>query len=294
MSTQDAAIELATAPAMVTVPEAQLRPTTRGQEAAASLALYLAIVLPTMIIGHLSGMVAVVAFVTVWSFRRRRQWYRANTRLREVREALAADDVERAPRVCRELLVEIPRRSLGHAIAVGSWGVVELRRGRPREAIVMLERMLATGRFEGRVGTLLEVGTTTGTLALAHAIVGELDAARRMLAKARAQLGRGREDMLFTIECYLACREDRWAEVLERFDTRWREAEPKLTVGYARVARLLEALALEHLGGDEYRRSPERFERALDRAREARRGVYDYLVVQWPEGRDFLQRHALD
>lgn len=295
MSSAQTALEPHEPGSPVQVPDQRLQPTSRGFELMLNLAAYFGIVLPAMLIGTGMGLLAVGIFLTVWAIRRRRQWFRSNTRLREVREALVADEIEQAARACRDLLTTMPRRGLAHAVAVGNWGVIELRRGRPREAIALLERMLATGRFRGRMGRLLEVGATTGTLALAHAVIGELDVARRRYEEACTQLGPGREDLLFHVRCYLECREGRFGEVVEDFDSRWRTAEPKLTVGSARMARLMEALALERVGGDEYRSTTgERFRRALDRAREARRGAYDYLMVEWEEGRGFLEQHALD
>ncbi|MEX1369419.1 MAG: hypothetical protein AB1Z98_40200 [Nannocystaceae bacterium] len=279
---------------LVQVPEDHLRPTTRGQELMVSMSLYFAVVIPAMLFGSFTGMFAVGLFLMGWVFHRRRTWFRTNTRLRAIREALASDDLGHAARICQLLLADVPKRSLAHTIAVGNWGVIELRRGRPREAITLLERVLATGRFKGRIGTLLEIGNTTGTLALAHAIVGEVELSRRILAQAREQFGPGREGMLFMFESYLLAREGRWSELVGHFDSQWRAAEPKLGIGTARTARLLEAMALEHVGGDEYRSGVgDRQQRALERAREAPRGAFDYLMVEWDEGQDFLRRHQL-
>lgn len=293
MAEHDTALAPTEAGALVEVPDTRLHPTTRRNEVGTVIGVYFLCLIPTMVIGNGLQLV-VLAGLFAYVIRRRRNWYRSIARQREVQRALAADDIATAARVGRQLLVSGSRLTLAHALGVALWGVIELRRGRPQEAVTLLERVLASGRFSGRAGRVMEAWRTVGALAYAHAIIGDLDAAQRRLAEADAALSDTARGALFTIRTYVMCRNEEHEAVIKLFDAQWRSAEPQLTVGGARTARLLEAFSLEHTTAGDYRSGvSERRDRALDRAREGSLGAYDYLAVHWPEFGDFLLRHRL-
>jgi len=295
MSARDTALDTSESTELVTVPDGRLRPTSRGRDIGLMLGGYVGLQFVSVLFG-LSGSVglAVILLTFAWIIRRRRVWFRSVSQQRDIQAALARDDVGEAARLGRSLLMHGPRFGLAHAVSVAVWGVIELRRSRPDQAIAALERALGCGRFVGRTGRVLESWRIIASLAYAYAIIDAVPRAQATLERADAELPQNRKGALLAIRVYVACRGNDPHEAIKLLDTQWRTAEPLLTVGGARTTRMLEAFALELAPDDEYRGdSRERQSRALDRAREAGPGAYDYLAVRWPELADFLARHAL-
>jgi len=273
--------------------EPRLWPSSRWGDAGLNVAIYLALVIPATFVG-LGAQLLVLAGAIAFAIHRRRAWYRSVALRRDIQLALASDDIGEATRLGRRLLEEMPGRSLAHTVAVAWWGGIELRRGRPEQAVEVMKRALGTGRFGGRTGRILEAWRLNASLSLAHAVLGDLDAAQSQLDAADAQVGDRARGGLFTVRAYLLARRGDAQEVVELFDAQWRSAEPQLSISGARAARMLEAFALEQTPGPEYRSgSGERLDKAIDRAREAPPGAYAYMAVHWPELRDFLERHGL-
>ena len=278
---------------LVEVPEANLQPSSRWVDLGVNLGVYFSALVPAMVIG--SGAVfLVVGGALVFLFLRRRAWFRAVALQKQIQLALVSDHVAEAARLGQRLVETTPKRSLSHAVAVTFWGSIELRRGRPAQAIEAIERALATGRFTGRTGRVLEAWRLEASLSLAYAIVGDLDAAAKRLENAVAQVDDHARAGLFTVRAYLLARRGDVEELVALFDSQWRDAEPQLSISGARAARMLEAFALERTHGHEYRSSAgERIDKAIERAREARPGAFAYMAVHWPELQEFLGRHGL-
>ncbi len=278
---------------LAVIPDARLRPTTRTQETLVVLGAYLGLVIPASFMGFGAlTVVLVIAFSYVMN--RRRRWFRSMARQRDIQIALNNGDVAQASSLGRSLVMQGHRYALAHVCSVATWGTIELHRGNPTRAVELLQRVMDSGRFSGRIGRALETWRYVAALAYAHAIAGDVEAAQARLAAVDAEIALNRRDMLLTIRVFIMCRAGQFEEVIALFDTHWRTAETQLTVGGARTARMLEAFALEHRTADGYRSDEsDRMRRALDRAREARPGAYEYLAVAWPELADFLSRHQL-
>lgn len=293
MSSEQTALAPTETAALVEVPDDRLRPTSRWADLAVSLGAYFGALIPASFIGFGAQML-VVGGAFAFAIMRRRAWFRTVTLQREIQLALASGNFDEAKQLGQRLVMQAPRRSFAHAVAVAWWGSIELGCGRPERAIEVMQRALATGRFRGRTGRMFEVWRLEASLALAHAVLGDLDAAETQLESAETKAGERARRGLFTIRTYVLARRGRFEEILSRFDSQWRDAEPHLSINGARGARMLEAFAVERTHGHEYRSlSGERFDKALERAREGRPGVYAYMAVHWPELREFLRRHRL-
>ncbi|MEM6994249.1 MAG: hypothetical protein AAF721_27285 [Myxococcota bacterium] len=293
MAESDTALATAESTELVTVPDERLSPTTRAQELVVMLGIYLGLLLPATFVG-IGAQFLVLVGAMIYVIRRRRRWYRAVAQQRDIQIALNDGDVAQAERIGRALVMDGNRYSLAHACSVGAWGSIEVHRGNPQRAVEIMERVLATGRFTGRIGKVLEAWRYVAALAYAHAIAGDVEAAKRRLAEVDAVVEDNRRGMLLTIRAYIGCRAGEAESVVKLFDAQWRAAETQLTVGGARTARMIEAFALEQMQGDGYRSAiTDRRQRALDRASEAPPGAFDYLAVCWPELQDFLARNGL-
>ena len=294
MSAEQTALSPTEAGALVEVPDSRLRPSPWWADAGTILGVYFALLVPASFIGF-GAELAVVVGALVFAIHRRRAWFRSVALQREIQLALAGDDVAEAARLGRRLVTETPGRSLAHAVAVAWWGSIELRRGRPEQAVDVMQRALATGRFTGRTGRILEIWRLEAALALAQAVVGDLDAAHQQLQSADAKVSDRARGGLFTVRAYVLARRGETEQVVSLFDAQWRDAEPQLSISGARAARMLEAFALERTHGHEYRSDVgDRIDKAIERAREGRAGAYGYLAVRWPELAEFLARHRLD
>ena len=293
MSSEQTALATGETTALVEVPDDRLRPTSKWADLAVSLGVYFGALIPASFIGFGAQML-VIGGAFAFAIMRRRAWFRTVTLQREIQLALASGNFDEAKRLGHRLVLQAPRRSFAHAVAVAWWGSIELGCGRPERAVEVMQRALATGRFRGRTGRLFEIWRLEASLALAHAVMGDLDAAEQQLASAEEKAGASARGGLFTVRTYVLARRGRLEELLRNFDSQWRDAEPHLSINGARGARMLEAFAVERTRGHDYRStSGDRFDKAMDRAREGRPGVYAYMAVHWPELREFLDRHGL-
>jgi hypothetical protein len=173
-----------------------------------------------------------------------------------------------------------------HALYVLNYGVAQLHRGRPDEAVEVIEAARASGWFApgaqlAHLGPAAEV-----SLALACAVRDERGRAAGLVESLNARLGEPRAGQTLLVQAVLAAREGR---ALELDEARQRAAEAVLMPAHVRALRVLEAFVRRGGDGSAYRRPGEGdAERAL-----AYRGELDFLAARWPELRTFLESRGL-
>jgi tetratricopeptide (TPR) repeat protein len=116
--------------------------------------------------------------------------FSTETLLRDAEVALRLDEFDRAEQLYREALDESPVPSAARARALEGLGQLALRRGKPREAVDLIWKALATEEIEPE-----ERPSAAESLARGHAALGELARAITVLEKCVARYGE--EPLLF-------------------------------------------------------------------------------------------------
>lgn len=277
------------------LPPDAYHPKGRWSLAARNAGLYLGtlggIVAVSMVTGlRLLGMGTVLvwyALLIAHVVYRRRVAFRIARASDEAVALLNGGDVDGAARTLDQLAAQA--RSLGfyHAVVVFNRGVAFVRQGEPEKALELFGCVARSGWFE-RFRALGFDALLAAAAATAHALVGDLPAAERELAKARERTGPASRGKLLGAESLVGLRQGDDRAVAARIDAEWSAAEGALPATQLRALRAMQAWALVRSGADEGA-----VHRAIERARPVRRGEHDHLGARWPELAQFL-RERLD
>jgi hypothetical protein len=166
-----------------------------------------------------------------------------------------------------------------------------MRQGDLKYAIVMGQN--ATQRYPRELEAMSMLLTTEADLALFHALLGDIDAAE----KGMARLGLRRHltpnsafpGMSTITRAVIDCRSGRAGDAARVLDENWAMCESSLTGDVVRVARVVRAFAIASADS----RDAGKADLQLVNARPAYRGEYDFLGKAWPEMQTFLLTHDL-
>jgi hypothetical protein len=160
-----------------------------------------------------------------------------------------------------------------------------LRQGRHPEAIEALSDS------DRRGGAKNIDPAIAGTLALVHALAGNLELAEEWLVESHRRYAGRITATPFPVlqsEVVVDLRRGRSSQVLRRLEGSWEEIEHSMKGETLRPVALLRAFAAAESGG---LREAGTLERTLARLRPVRPGEFRYLAVAWPALEVFLQMH---
>jgi len=174
-----------------------------------------------------------------------------------------------------------------HALLVHNLGVATLHMKRPKHALALMNNVIESGWF--RSGALSGVNTNLGIAhALAHAIVGDLDAAERVRTEAAAGLGESRRGATMLVDTVIGARRGTLGEPPTQEALRL--AEASLMPTHVRAIPILHAFA-KTKGEGSYRTAEEDAPTADGGG--LARGDLDFLAVEWPELAAYLEAQGL-
>ena len=172
-----------------------------------------------------------------------------------------------------------------HTLYVYNLGVATLHRGDPDRGAALMTAAKDAGWIRSGALAHLRPRIETG-LALCHAVLGDLDAARRHSDAARALAGDARRALTLLADTMIAARSGTLAE--PPTGDALHDAESALMPSHIRGVRLLHAFARDR--GDGPHRTAEHAALDLD----IRPGELDFLAVRWPELRAFMTARGLN
>jgi tetratricopeptide (TPR) repeat protein len=203
--------------------------------------------------------------------------------------ALADGRLDDAAAIFREVGSRFRRKAQYAAVARYNLAIVLRRQGKIESAIAEL---IAVEKGAGLVYASEVRLLAAISLAESYAQRGELEAAQRWLDEARKRLARaGHRNhsacLVRVADAILACRAGRFDEALRGLERDWRQLEGNLALPTMREAWLMRAYATAQLGGV-------RGEGAATPWITLLRGAQiEYLAVDWPELRTFLESQSL-
>jgi tetratricopeptide (TPR) repeat protein len=201
-----------------------------------------------------------------------RQFVDAN---REATEASARGDLTRAVDLYRSWCsAKAPdvQTAAQHGVASAL-----TRQGEHKQAVDFLEQQLARDKY------LPASPLMASDLALAHALLGELDKAKTWLDKADTT---GTSALARAV---VECRTDKAADAARSLDDNWADYESVLTGSALRPLRVVRAFAQAQTDV----RNAGMASAPLATIRPSYPGEYDFLGVAWPEMATFLAAHEL-
>lgn len=229
------------------------------------------------------------------SVSRRRRMYRFLRQNDDGVAMLAAGEIEAAADIFDELCSKARRMPALHSLFVYNRAVSLLERGDADRAVALLTAVVHAGWIGPRGAMAVYYPSLLGRLALAEALRGRLDQAGTWRSRAHAAVSTAKRGGLLLVDVVLEARAGRFDEVIGLIEQGWTRAENLLTAKQLRAVRLVEAFSLERGASADYRAESRDADlrRALEQARSGRRSDFDYLLVNWPELRQFARHHGL-
>ena len=230
-----------------------------------------------------------------WSITRRRRMYRFLRDNDDGVALLVAGELQGAGELFDRLCVRARRMPALHSLFVYNRGVTYLERGDPDRAVGLLSAVVHAGWIGPRGALSVYYPNLLGRLAMAEALRGRLEEASAWRARSHAATSSAKQGSLLLVDAVVEARHEAFSSLAELVEDGWSRAENLLTTRQLRAVRVLQAFALEHSAAPEYRAHSREadFRRALESARDAGRGEFDFLAVKWPQLRQFLDRHSL-
>jgi hypothetical protein len=177
-----------------------------------------------------------------------------------------------------------------HALYCANLGVAVLHRGELDRAVSLLGTALGGGWL--RHASMRHLQPQLGvSLALAHALRGDLETAATERDAIAAAVGEPRRGLTLLVDTVLAVRRGELASADPSADD-LRAAEANLMPSHVRAIRLLHAFARAIPDGSAYRTAAGGPAAALVPP-DIRPGELDFLAARWPELRRFMEAHHL-
>lgn len=174
-----------------------------------------------------------------------------------------------------------------HVLMLHNLGVATLHRGRPDEAIAMMDSALDSGWIRG--GPLSGTSTNVDVAkALAHAVAGDLEGAEKHRRLAGAKLPESRRGVTMLVDTMIAARRGTLGDPPTQDQLRL--AEAAIMPIHVRAIPVLHAFA--KTGGDGSYRSADGDAPASEGGGIAP-GDLDFLAVRWPELAAYLRAQGL-
>ena len=167
-------------------------------------------------------------------------------------------------------------------LAMQLQAVAMLRDGDAREAYDLMRALLVNGEYD--VPPMPAHGASARSLvALAAALLGELDAADEWLARAERDSSDTVPALTIAPRMVLALRRGEPGQAIANFDRGWRLADAVLAAPDRHMLTALHAFARSHAPGPHYRERP-----ALSGEASVDYQGLEYLGQSWPEIAEFL------
>ena len=228
-----------------------------------------------------------------WTFIRRGNAHKTITANERARELLDLNRVDEAAALLDELLASRSTPANLKPLTAFLRGLVALVKGEHAEARSRLRAVLESGWLANRRTLQSLAPSVYATACLAATLDGDLEAAaswREQGQRSAASLDRH----WFVADAFLLARRERWTELLPTLERNWDAIEGTVSGVGIRQLQLLEAYALTRIAEreDNYRgvHSGHEITALLHGVRPGR---FDYLAVNWPELREFMQAHGL-
>lgn len=224
--------------------------------------------------------------VAIQRVRARRTGSHAITRNEDANALLRAGRYEEAARLWDELCAQSRHQPAIHALFCFNLGMATLHMGSPARALTFMRAAQESGWIGSPLLRHAQAQVELG-MALAHAILGDVEVANAHRERAAAQLALPRQGMTMLVDAIVTAREQRWDRV--RVDgPGWTAAEATLRPVQVRALRVLHAWALLETGASE-----EELEPWLRSVPAIRPGELDHLAVAWPELARFMETRGL-
>jgi tetratricopeptide (TPR) repeat protein len=216
---------------------------------------------------------------------------RFNLDQRKALEALAMGDFTGAAKMFAELAQRYRKSRAAVAVATYNQAVALRYAGQAELAIPLLIGIERTSNLNaGEIRTLLAIETS-----VCFALGGDTPKAAKWLDDARGRVkGIGnpatQAAQIDHAQALVLCREGKYAEALELYETAWRRLEGMFPAARMREAHALRAFALASSGNVRDSAAPEAWLRIL---RMAPPGALAYMTAHWPELATFAAAHEV-
>ena len=228
-----------------------------------------------------------------WTFIRRGNAHKTITANERARELLDLNRTDEASALLDELLASRSTPANLKPLTAFLRGIVALVKGEHAEARARLRAVLESGWLGNRRTLQSLAPSVYATATLAATLDGDLDAAERWREQGRASAA-SLDRHWFVADAFLLARRGEWTQLLAALERNWEGIEGTLSGVGIRQLQLLEAYALTRLAEreDNYRgvHSGHEISALLHGVRPGR---FDYLAVNWPELREFMEAHGL-
>lgn len=177
-----------------------------------------------------------------------------------------------------------------HAFFVYNRGVGYLREGQPNRALSLFAAALDSGWFEVESNSFyVYYPQLLNGIATCYAIIGDIAAAERWQGLAHDAITTERLGMLVPLDTLVGIRCGRYEIVVSDAEANWESAEAALPAPGLKCLRILCAFSLSQVNQNNVH--DDRIRRFLDGAYPFRVGQFDWMAVNWPELKVFLQYH---
>jgi hypothetical protein len=178
-----------------------------------------------------------------------------------------------------------------HAFLVFNRGVGFLKQGNPERALSLFAAVLNCGWLEIQNNSFfVYYPLLLNGIATSYAIKGDIPTAEHWQGIAHDHITPERMGTLLCMDTLIGIRNQRYEIVVSDAEKGWENAESNLPAGQMKNLRILCAFALSHVNHNNVH--DEKIRQFLDGARPFRMGQFDYLTVNWPELKAFLQFHG--
>ncbi|MEM6290256.1 MAG: hypothetical protein AAGA54_03295 [Myxococcota bacterium] len=244
---------------------------------------------------HPMAMWVAIIGIFGWSIARRRRMVGVLQKNDDALALLVSGELDAAATAYDDLCGQARGAPGLHSLLVYNRAAVYLDAGDPERAAGLLSAVLHAGWIGPKGSLTAYYPAALGRLAMAEALRGRLDQAQTWRARAHAATSAAKRGMHLLVDMVVEAKLQHYETVVTLAEEGWTRAENMLTARQLRVARMLEAFALEHLGTDEYRGVSRETDlaRALEAARSSSAGEFQFLTAHWDELERFTQRHRL-
>jgi hypothetical protein len=178
-----------------------------------------------------------------------------------------------------------------HAFLVFNRGVGYLRQCNPDRALSLFAAVLNCGWLEVQNNSFfVYYPLLLNGIATTYAIKGDIPSAEHWQGIAHDHITPERIGTLLPMDTLIGIRNGRYEIVVSDAEKNWENAESNQPAGQMKNLRILCAFALSYVNHNNVQ--DEKIREFLDGARPFRMGQFDYLAVNWPELKAFLQYHG--